>query len=124
MPIEAKCAVVVLHQVAHDWGDNPAFQRRLPDAGGRELHRQRRTDPLELRARLRGRGAAHDHALVGAGQVRRRVRWKLADLRRHRNAALYVVMSASGLRVISFALSNRVTLRSKADIKAEVALPI
>ena len=38
---------------AHDGLDNPALSR-LPDAAGRELHRQRRADPLQFRARLVG----------------------------------------------------------------------
>ena len=34
MPIEAKCAVVVLLRVAHDWGDNPALNAAFQTPAG------------------------------------------------------------------------------------------
>ena len=68
-------------------------ERRVSSAAGRHVHGQRRADPAELGADHGGRAALPDAAMDTARQVRRRVRARLADLRRHRHAALYVVTS-------------------------------
>ena len=71
-------------------------ERRVSGAAGRHVHGQRRADPAELGAD-HGRRATFPHAAMDlARQVRRRVRSRLANLRRHRHAAIYVV-SGSGI---------------------------
>jgi hypothetical protein len=65
--------------------------RRVPGAAGFRLHGQRRADPARFRAHVGRRRTLPDAALDAAGQVRRRVRQRLADLRRLGYAALFVV---------------------------------
>ena len=59
---------------AHDWVSDPTLGGGVPDAPGRELHRQRRDTGEELRARLRRHRASPRQRRHAARQVRRRVR--------------------------------------------------
>ena len=74
------------------FGHQPGAQRCVRIAAGRELHRQRRADPARTpRSPSAGAQLFLTPRWIAARQVRRRVRARLADLRRHRHAALYVV---------------------------------
>jgi Autotransporter beta-domain len=75
----------------------------VPGAARRGFHRQRRADPARLRTDHRRRATILHGQLVGHRQVRRRVRQRLSDLRRIRNAALYVVVNGEGTWAAAFA---------------------
>jgi hypothetical protein len=72
-------------------GRKSGVERGVPNAAGRQLHRQRRGCAEELGARLcRRRTAPHYHPELDRDcEIRRRVRGAIADLRRHRHAAIY-----------------------------------
>ena len=89
---------------AHDFVYKSDAERRVPSAARRHVHGQRRGDSAELGAYHGRRAALPDPAMDLARQVRRRVRARLADLRRHRHAALYLVSSVRVNRVISSVL--------------------
>ena len=63
----------------------------VPGAAGRKLRGQRRGAAGKFGAGLGRRRAETQSPCVAARQIRRRIRQRLADLRRHRDAALYVV---------------------------------
>jgi hypothetical protein len=79
-------------------GERPDARTRVPDASGRELHRQRRHAGEELRARLGRHRASARQRHRAARQVRRRIREPLLDLRRHRHRALHVVSACPDAR--------------------------
>lgn len=72
-------------------GQQSRARRHVPVAARRGLHGQRRGAAAEFRARLGRRQILHHAGLVVRRQVRRRIRRWIADLCRHRNAALRVV---------------------------------
>ena len=73
-------------------------QRRIRSAARLDLHGQWRADPEQLRAHHRRRAVLPRRQLVGDRQIRRRVRTRLADLRRFGHAAVYVVKHLAGPR--------------------------
>ena len=73
---------------AHDWVTDPILAGGVPDASGRELHRQRCDAGAELRAGIGRRGASACQRRLAARQVRRRVRVALNHLRRHGDNSL------------------------------------
>ena len=80
-------------------GFRSVARRRLPDAAGHELHRQRRRAGEGFRARLGQRGAAFRQRDRATGQARRRIRRARHQLCRHRHRALRVVRpKAEGAR--------------------------
>jgi hypothetical protein len=74
---------------AHDWVSNPVLGAVFQTLPGASFTVFGATPPAQLGAGLGGREIAHHAQLVGGRESRRRL--GLADLRRHRNAALYVV---------------------------------
>ena len=80
---------------AHDWVSDPSARGRVPDASGRELHRQRRDPGEELRARLGRHRASPRQRRHTARQVRRRVREPLHHLCRHWYHPIFVVRPVS-----------------------------
>ena len=72
-------------------GERSHARRRIPDAAGRELHRQRRGAGEELRADIGRRRASPRQRRLAHRQVRRRVRQPLIHLCRHRNHPLRLV---------------------------------
>jgi uncharacterized protein with beta-barrel porin domain len=76
---------------AHGLCEQSGARRRISDAARRGFHGQRCADPARLRTHHCRSAALPNRRLVGHCQVRRRVRPRLADLRRIRNAALFVV---------------------------------
>ena len=79
-------------------GERSRSRRRVPDAAGRELHRQRRDAGEGFRARLGRRRATLRQRRHLARQVRRRVCQPLLDLCRNRDRALRVVSATPGPR--------------------------
>jgi hypothetical protein len=69
----------------------PGAEPGVSGPAGQRLHGQRRADPARLGAHHRRREALPGVKLDVARQVRRRVRTRLADLCRHRHAALHLV---------------------------------
>jgi hypothetical protein len=82
---------------AHDFVSNPALGAVF-QALRFKLHGQRRADPARFRAHVGRRRTLPDAALDAAGQVRGRVRQRLADLRRLGYAALCVVNERTRMR--------------------------
>ena len=78
---------------AHDFVNNPTLSAVFEVAAGRGFHRQRRAHPAELSAHIGWRSTFPHAALDAYCQVRRRIRFRLADLRRLRYAAVHVVSS-------------------------------
>ena len=76
-------------------GERSGARRRVPDASGRELHRQRRDAGKELRARLGRHRASPRQRRHTARQVRRRVREPLHHLCRHWYHPIFVVRPVS-----------------------------
>ena len=76
---------------AHDFVSNPALSAAFEALPGGRVHGQRRADPADSALTTRGRAALPHAAMDVARQVRGRIRAQLANLRRHRDAALYVV---------------------------------
>ena len=73
---------------AHDWVSDPILAAAVPDASGRELHRQRCDAGTELRAGIGRRGASACQRRLAAQQIRRRVCIALIYLRRHGDDSL------------------------------------
>ena len=67
---------------AHDWVSNPALNASFESLPGTSFTVNRRADPARLGAHLRGRAIVHHAELVVPRQIRRRIRRRLADLRR------------------------------------------
>ena len=71
---------------AHDFVSNPSLGAAFQSLPGTNFMVNGAPIPNELGARLGRRRASSDAALDAVGQVRRRVRRRLADLRRFRHA--------------------------------------
>ena len=80
---------------AHDWVSDPDPCGGVPDASGRELHRQRCDAGTELRAGIGRRGASACQRRLVARQIRRRVCIALNHLWRHGDNSLSVVTAAA-----------------------------
>jgi hypothetical protein len=72
-------------------GERPDACGRVPGAAGRELPRQRRDAGEEFRADLGRRRASPRQRRHADRKIRRRVRFALLNLRRHRHRPIHVV---------------------------------